>query len=97
MEISRKKISFKSKFKLGCNLKGNHKGKSNKLVSIRDNKVWTIVRHRLTQVTIFDISIPKAAKQQSAMSSPNGLLSQNICHYLDQVRTLNDMLLRSAL
>jgi len=67
------------------------------LVSIRDNKVWTIARHRLTQVTIFDISIPKTSKQQSAMSSPNGLLSQNICHYLVQGRTLNDMLLRSAL
>jgi len=28
------------------------------------------------------------------MSNPNGLLSQKLCHYLDQGRTLNDILLR---
>jgi len=31
-----------------------------------------------------------------AMSNPNGLLSQKVCHYLDQGRTLNDILLRAA-
>jgi len=31
-----------------------------------------------------------------AMSNPNGLLSQKLCHYLDQGRTLNDILLRAA-
>jgi len=31
-----------------------------------------------------------------AMSNPNGLLSQNVCHYLDQGRTLNDIILRAA-
>jgi len=30
------------------------------------------------------------------MSDPNGLLSQKLCHYLDQGRTLNDILLRDA-
>ena len=31
-----------------------------------------------------------------AMSNPNGLLSQNVCHYLDQGGTLNDILMRAA-
>ena len=31
-----------------------------------------------------------------AMSNPNGLLSQKVCHYLDQGRTLNHILLRTA-
>jgi len=30
------------------------------------------------------------------MSNPYGLLSQNVCHYSDQGRTLNDILLRDA-
>jgi len=30
------------------------------------------------------------------MSNPNGLLSQKVCHYLDQGRTFNDILLRAA-
>jgi len=30
------------------------------------------------------------------MSNPNGLLSQKVCHYLDEGRTLNDKLLRAA-
>jgi len=30
------------------------------------------------------------------MSNPNGLLSQKVCHYLDQGRTLNHILLRTA-
>jgi len=30
------------------------------------------------------------------MSNPNGLLSQNVCHYLDQGRTLNDILMRAV-
>jgi len=28
--------------------------------------------------------------------NPNGLLSQKVCHYLDQGRILNDILLRAA-
>jgi len=32
----------------------------------------------------------------SAMSNPNGLLSQKLCHYLNQGRTLNDILMRAA-
>jgi len=34
--------------------------------------------------------------EQLYMSNPNGLLSQKVCHYLDQGRTLNDILLRAA-
>jgi len=30
------------------------------------------------------------------MYNPNGLLSQRVCHYLNQGRTLNDMLMRAA-
>jgi len=30
------------------------------------------------------------------MSTPNGLLSQKVCHYLDQGNTLNDILWRAA-
>jgi len=30
------------------------------------------------------------------MSNPNGLLSQKLCHYLNQGRTLNNMLMRAA-
>jgi len=30
------------------------------------------------------------------MSNPNGLPSQKLCHYLDQGRTLNDILLRAS-
>jgi len=33
---------------------------------------------------------------KAAMSNPNGLLSQKFCHYLDQGRTLNDILLNVA-
>ena len=33
---------------------------------------------------------------RSAMSNPNGLLSQKLYHYLDQGRTLNDILFRAA-
>jgi len=31
-----------------------------------------------------------------AMSNPNGLLGQKVCHYLNKGRTLNDILLRAA-
>jgi len=31
-----------------------------------------------------------------AMSNPNGLLSQKLCHCLHQGRTLNDILMRAA-
>jgi len=31
-----------------------------------------------------------------AMSNPNGLLSQKVCHRLNQGRTLNDILMRAA-
>jgi len=31
-----------------------------------------------------------------AMSNPTGLMGQNVCHYLNQGRTLNDILLRAA-
>jgi len=30
------------------------------------------------------------------MSNTNGLLGQNLCHYLNQGRTLNDILMRAA-
>jgi len=30
------------------------------------------------------------------MSNPNGLLSQKLYHYLDQGRTLNDILMKGA-
>jgi len=30
------------------------------------------------------------------MSNPNGLLSQKLCHYLNQGRTLNDILIMAA-
>jgi len=33
---------------------------------------------------------------RAAMSNPNGLLSQKLCHCLVQGRTLNDILLRAA-
>jgi len=33
---------------------------------------------------------------KAATSNPNGLLSQKLCHYLDQGRTLNDTLLNAA-
>jgi len=32
---------------------------------------------------------------KSPMSNPNGLLSQKLCHYLNQGSTLNDILLRA--
>ena len=32
----------------------------------------------------------------SAMSNQNGLMSQKVCHYLDQDRTVNDILSRAA-
>jgi len=31
-----------------------------------------------------------------AMSNPNDLLSQKVCHYLNQGRTLNNILMRAA-
>jgi len=31
-----------------------------------------------------------------AMSNPNGLQSQKSCHFLDQGRTLNDILIRAT-
>jgi len=31
------------------------------------------------------------------MSNPNALLSQKVCHYLEQGRTLNDILMKAAL
>jgi len=31
------------------------------------------------------------------MSNPNGLLSQNLCHYLNQGRTLEGLLMRVTL
>jgi len=30
------------------------------------------------------------------MSNPNGLMSQKVCHCLDQGRTMNDILLRAT-
>jgi len=33
---------------------------------------------------------------RAAMSNPNGSLSQKLCHYLNQGRTLNSILLRAA-
>jgi len=37
-----------------------------------------------------------AGAAKSAMFNPNGLLSQKLCHYLNQGRTLNDILMRAA-
>ena len=31
-----------------------------------------------------------------AASNPNGLLSQKLCHYVDQGRTFNDIIIRAA-
>jgi len=36
------------------------------------------------------------SRSRPGMSNPNGLLSQKLYHYLDQRRTLNGMLMRSA-
>jgi len=33
---------------------------------------------------------------RTAMSNPNCLLSQKLCHYLNQGRKLNDILMRAA-
>jgi len=37
-----------------------------------------------------------AGAAKSAMSNPNGLLSQILCHYLNQGPSLNDALMRAA-
>ena len=43
-------------------------------------------------------SLPKILESSGldrpALSNPNGLLSQKLCHYLNQGRTLNDILMR---
>jgi len=36
------------------------------------------------------------SESSAAMSNPNGLLGQNLCHYLNEGRTLNDILMRAA-
>jgi len=41
-----------------------------------------------------EVTIEKQIKQ--LMSNPNGLLSQKVCHYLNQGRTLNDILMRAT-
>jgi len=33
---------------------------------------------------------------KSVVSNPNDLLGQKVCYYLDQGRTLNDVLMRAA-
>jgi len=38
----------------------------------------------------------KAFTSRPAMSNPNGLLSQKLCHCLNQGRTLNDILTRAV-
>jgi len=38
----------------------------------------------------------KKKTPQPAMSNPNGLLSQKFCHYLNQGRTLNNILMRTT-
>jgi len=38
----------------------------------------------------------KVAHSKPAMSNPNRLLSQYLCHYPNQGRTLNDILMRAA-
>jgi len=40
------------------------------------------------------VIIESTIDSRAVVSNPNGLLSQNICHCLDQGRTLNDILLR---
>ena len=44
----------------------------------------------------FDPITGKITNVKPAMSNPNGLLSQKVCDYLDQGRTLNDMLVLAA-
>jgi len=39
----------------------------------------------------------KNRRSRTAMSNPNGLLSQISCHYLKQGRILKDLLMRAAL
>jgi len=38
----------------------------------------------------------KSAPINRAMSNPNDSLSQKVCHYLNQDRTLNDILMRAV-
>jgi len=41
-------------------------------------------------------ALGSSISSKPAMSNPNGLLSQTLCHCLDQGRTLNDILMRVA-
>jgi len=51
-----------------------------------------------TLLYVYSSLHPPSPKTQSrtAMSNPNCLLSQKLCHYLNQGHTLNDTLLRAA-
>ena len=55
---------------------------------------WT----HLAQTCEAEATVPGlwAGGSSAAMSNPNGLLSQILCHYLNQGRTLNDILMRAA-
>jgi len=40
-------------------------------------------------------AVKMARESVTAMSNPNGLMSQKLCHYLKQDRTLSDILMRA--
>jgi len=50
------------------------------------------IRHVSSQIFIRNGS----ARSRPAMSNPNGILSQKLCPCLNQGRTMNDILMRTA-
>jgi len=52
--------------------------------------------HNQNELFFSVILMNKIPGFKPAMSNPNGLLSQELCHYLNQGRTLNDVLVRVA-
>jgi len=52
----------------------------------------------VAQLTVHYFARPVliSTRSKAAMSNPNGLLSQKLCHCLNQGRTLKDILLRAA-
>jgi len=41
-------------------------------------------------------AVKMVTESTTAISNPNGLMSQKVCHYLKQDRTLNDILMKAA-
>jgi len=65
----------------------------------RNNSFWfTLVAILISRLLTATPMCPilKKVQSRSAMSNRNGILSQNVCNYLDQGRTLNDIILRAA-